>query len=726
MLTTTMQRLVDLVFQKSSLLRITLTLTTPRGLVWTLLSIVGSLILFLPIYYLIRYRSTIRKRVQQMEKRLARGLIYRDTKNYNSPNHAQYRKSLRRCLELHPEFVQQHSDDWQLTSLGEYLSTLRAVNHHLTEEEEEDGGDCWPKVLEREFEVTIGSILLRNLGPRFGAALLPMLGISKLESFMGKLTTNIASWVTAHLIVEHKNQQWDDSIEGDPDLDRAAFPFAMSEIFSFVNLNQKMNSNSTMEVSPMDSMQRGEIGYDPSFYVSNTDTGSNKEKKPEENTQDDGEGTVENDKDDSELILIPNPFIAEEHFQKAIEGMEDCIRRQEVVTATTATANADHTTTTTQYDPEDTNFDPPTPINERLLPGLHFGWGDAKCTHTKREIIRNRLFANLFTKLSYNYYLKEQRQEGELFCLQYNGQDCYYPDEFLQVLMDTGHSIEVCPRSCITTFGVAACVKEDDDSWTNIPIGFFFRTGFERFDGRPAYFVAPHGGMDLAIRGGPLVGTNETTGKPNKCDIQFYVAIEGLCGWHSNHNADVPWLIPVSTTEIYDKEQCLQAVRMAGLLAVTFNSIATEMNLPFGGYGVLGVCNDSAAYVDTAIRGETNMYPLISTGRFLAHSARRLSKLRQELTKDTVMEAAVRDARRLVTAACTLESDIHNSPSNLIGGTRRYLANNPVSYFQLTEDSKEMLTTEAKFYEEFVNWEETTSKESTTNEEKTETGRLYR
>jgi hypothetical protein len=468
-----------------------------------------------------------------------------------------------------------------------------------------------------------------------------------------------------------------------------------------------MNSKPNVEVSPLEWMQRGEIGYDPSFYVSNT--GSNKEKKPEENTQDDGEGTVENGKDDVELT--PNPFIAEEHFQKAIEGIEDRIRRQEVVTtAASETADAEHTTTTKQYDPEDTNFDLPTPINERLLPGLHFGWGDAKCTHSKREIIRNRLFASLLTKLSHNYYLNEQGQEGELFLVQYNGQDCYYPDEFLQVLMDTGHSIEVCPRSTITTFGVAACVKEDDDSWTHIPIGFFFRTGFERHDGRPSYFVAPHGGMDLSIRGGALVGTNETTGKPNKCDIQFYVAIEGLCGWHSNHNADVPWKIPVSTTEMYDKEQCLQAVRMAGLLAVTFNSIATEMNLPYGGYGVLGVCNDSAAFVDTAIRGETNMYPLISTGRFLAHSARRLSKLREGLTKDTAMEAAVRDARRLVTAACNLESDIHNSPSKLIGGTRRYLANNPVSYFQLTEDSKEMMTTDAKFYEVFVNWEETTSK----------------
>jgi hypothetical protein len=62
--------------------------------------------------------------------------------------------------------------------------------------------------------------------------------------------------------------------------------------------------------------------------VSHTNTGSNKEKKkPEENSSqdNDGEGTVENDKDGG-IELIPNTFIiAEEHFQKVIEGMEDCI-----------------------------------------------------------------------------------------------------------------------------------------------------------------------------------------------------------------------------------------------------------------------------------------------------------------------------------------------------------------------------------------------------------------
>ena len=90
-----------------------------------------------------------------------------------------------------------------------------------------------------------------------------------------------------------------------------------------------------------------------------------------------------------------------------------------------------------------------------------------------------------------------------------------------------------------------------------------------------------------------------------------------MCGWHSNYNTDVPWVKGVSTTELYTTEQALTAIRMSGILACTFNAIGTDMALPFGGYGVLGVCNDTAALVDFAVRGETNMYPLLSTGRYL-------------------------------------------------------------------------------------------------------------
>jgi hypothetical protein len=204
-----------------------------------------------------------------------------------------------------------------------------------------------------------------------------------------------------------------------------------------------------------------------------------------------------------------------------------------------------------------------------------------------------------------------------------------------------------------------------------------------------------------------LIGIDEKTGKSRRCGIQFYMAVEGMCGWHSNHNADVPWVRSVSTTDVYTNEQALTAIRMSGILACTFNTIGTEMALPFGGYGVLGVCNDTAAVVDSAVRGSTNMYPLLSTGRFLMHTATQLTKFCDTIStctddKDNKMKGVVIDARRLASAACFMGSDIHCSPTQMIGATRRFLANYPTSYFQTTEDSRNIMEIVSKEYRNFL------------------------
>jgi hypothetical protein len=438
---------------------------------------------------------------------------------------------------------------------------------------------------------------------------------------------------------------------------------------SFVNLNQKLN-NGNMEDSPLEWMERGEIAYNPTFATPSTPEG------------------------DAEDILVPNPFVVDDHFEAAILGMEERIRSSQRKQGGEA-----------KYDPEDRSNAEPVPINRVILPDLYLGWGDAKVTHTKRECLRNRLFAVLLTKLSYNYQRRIRDEDDDYFIVRMNGIDCTFPDEFLAAMCDSGHSIEVCPRSTITTFGMAACVKEADGSWTNIPIAFFFRTGYESRRQRPAYYHALHGGMDLNIKG-PLVGVDERTGLSHKCDIQFYMAIEGMCGWHSNHNVDVPWLEVVSTTRVYEQEEALAAVRMSGILACAFNQIGTEMDLPFGGYGVLGVCNDTAAIIDFAVRGETNMYPLLSTGRFLMHIAKFLAGFHDgllhrgdetETTKKT-SKAAAADTLRLASAACKMQSDIHCSPKQMIGAARRYASNYPTAYFQISEDSNEVMKEIAEQY----------------------------
>jgi hypothetical protein len=121
------------------------------------------------------------------------------------------------------------------------------------------------------------------------------------------------------------------------------------------------------------------------------------------------------------------------------------------------------------------------------------------------------------------------------------------------------------------------------------------------------------------------------------------------------------------------------------------------MKLPFGGYGVLGMCNDSATLIDFAIRGKTMSYPLLSTGRFLIHIVSYLAKLKDEFMalrgtlKDEKLDHIVFDATSLIKSTSRLPSDLHISPSTLIDTSARYDSSYSLSVFQCTADAKVIL-----------------------------------
>ena len=88
-----------------------------------------------PLSYVVRYRRSIRKRLDQIEDDLSRGLMVRShTNSYLDPETRKFRRSSLQmslpvteqsrkeifCLELNPDFVERHKrDGWNLISLGE-------------------------------------------------------------------------------------------------------------------------------------------------------------------------------------------------------------------------------------------------------------------------------------------------------------------------------------------------------------------------------------------------------------------------------------------------------------------------------------------------------------------------------------------------------------------------------------------------------------------------------
>ena len=145
---------------------------------------------------------------------------------------------------------------------------------------------------------------------------------------------------------------------------------------------------------------------------------------------------------------------------------------------------------------------------------------------------------------------------------------------------------------------------------------------------------------------------------------------------------------------------------MCAIVSVTFNRIATEFNLPFGGYGILGMCNDSSTLIDFALRGETNSYPLLSTGRYLNHIVSYLIKFKDEICKKSTtshdLQPVIHDVTQLIKSTSQLPSDLHISPSTLISTSARYDASYGVPVFKSTAEAKAILREMANTAREYL------------------------
>ena len=413
------------------------------------------------LIYLIRYRKSIKSKLHDIDQRLSRGIIIRDKNGGGKGASSSQQHERPKFLELYPEFViesaQEVNGSWKLISLGEYLASLRL--NTFDKGEGNDATNNLPKLIRRELEVTIGSALINHFGPLLGAALLPMIGtsVTKLETTLGldKVTKTIASYVASRILTKDimggvkdntdHNEDTEESQSYEEQMDQGTFPFSMAEIVSFMNLNQKFRQRPSSRAKPvrakpsssdadndddnlssLEWLRRGEIGYTPSYHNNNhpdsttatvdayndgiggaSDGGgavvSDEKKEMDVQAASGGRGSSRSSKHAS--LLIPNPFIIEDHFNNAILGLEriviDGLKKDssnssassgEASAATTEispnpnntapsssspakpTANLDEDEASIPlYNPNDRSLPPPTPINESILPDLYMG-----------------------------------------------------------------------------------------------------------------------------------------------------------------------------------------------------------------------------------------------------------------------------------------------------------------------------------------------------------------
>jgi len=110
-------------------------------------------------------------------------------------------------------------------------------------------------------------------------------------------------------------------------------------------------------MTSLDKMTVGKVGCEPSF-------GSSMQPDDEEEQKD----------NDGQKLLVPNQLSISKHWDRAITGMEQLIIMQGTAEELSSPkgSNPRKSVFKLAYDPYDDSLPVPTPVNERLLPGLHF------------------------------------------------------------------------------------------------------------------------------------------------------------------------------------------------------------------------------------------------------------------------------------------------------------------------------------------------------------------
>jgi len=129
----------------------------------------------------------------------------------------------------------------------------------------------------------------------------------------------------------------------------------------------------------------------------------------------------------------------------------------------------------------------------------------------------------------------------------------------------------------------------------------------------------------------------------------------------------------VDCGEVMKGNNMVDSVRVAAMEAIIFNVTGARLQLPHGGYGLTGVCNDSAAMLQYALSGKNDVYPLTLNGRFAMQNLRCAMALRDKLNGDSTLKKEVDAVNCLIKALLELPSDTNSLPSEAYDQIRRQL-----------------------------------------------------
>ena len=167
------------------------------------------------------------------------------------------------------------------------------------------------------------------------------------------------------------------------------------------------------------------------------------------------------------------------------------------------------------------------------------------------------------------------------------------PQELVQALMATGHSVVIADGRYFANFGHFHYKGQD------VMMPFFVNSQIA-IPGTDRSLLVPvsHAEYEWTVRG-PKVNA----------DVSFYFGIDGKAEFRTMDTLDQAWVLGRHAHEYRDAE-AVEVTRLVGKMLIAYvHQHIRRPDLPFGGYYPLGVCQDGVAAIEKKMTGHDTLFP---------------------------------------------------------------------------------------------------------------------
>src|SRR5271156_4156808 len=174
-----------------------------------------------------------------------------------------------------------------------------------------------------------------------------------------------------------------------------------------------------------------------------------------------------------------------------------------------------------------------------------------------------------------------------------DGKTATTPQELIQALMATGHSVVIYDSRYFANFGHFHFKGQD------VMMPFYVNSQIEIPGAkRPLLVPVSHAEYEWEIRG-PKVNA----------DVSWYFGIDGKAEFRTMDTLDQPWVLGRHAHE-YRNADAVEVTRLVGKMTIAYvRQHLKRPDLPFGGYYPLGVCQDGVAAIERKMTGHDTLFP---------------------------------------------------------------------------------------------------------------------